>query len=98
VAGGGAIFSPSIAQRGLGYLNPPAPNVPKQVFDELTARERDILELIAQGKTNVEIAQALGLSPKTIRNDISNVLVKVQATDRAKLMLMALEEGLGQSS
>jgi DNA-binding NarL/FixJ family response regulator len=97
VADGGAIFSPGIAQRVLGYLSPPAPNLPKQAFDELTARERGILELIAQGKTNVEIAQALGLSPKTISNNISNVLVKVQATDRAKLMLMALEAGLGQS-
>jgi DNA-binding NarL/FixJ family response regulator len=98
VAGGGAIFSPGIAQRVLGYLNPPAPNLPEQAFDELTARERGILEFIAQGKTNVEIAEALGLSPKTVSNNISNVLVKVQATDRAKLMLMALEAGMGHST
>jgi DNA-binding NarL/FixJ family response regulator len=96
VASGGAIFSPGIAQRVLGYLNAPAPNLPPHAFDELTARERNVLELIAQGKTNVEIAQALGLSPKTVSNNISNVLVKVQATDRAKLMLMALEAGMGK--
>ena len=98
VASGGAIFSPGIAQRVLGYLNAPAPNLPKQVFDELTARERGILELMAQGKTNVEIGEVLGLSPKTVSNNISNVLVKVQATDRAKLMLMALEAGMGRST
>lgn len=98
VANGGAIFSPGIAQRVLGYLHAPEPNLPKNTFDELTAREREILELIAQGKTNSEIAEALSLSPKTVSNNISNVLVKVQATDRAKLMLMALEAGMGSKT
>jgi len=97
VASGGVIFSPGIAQKVMGYLTAPTPDVPGQVFDELTHRERDILELIAQGKTNAEIASELNLSPKTVSNNISNVLLKVQATDRAKLMLMALEAGMGQA-
>jgi DNA-binding NarL/FixJ family response regulator len=96
VANGGAIFSPGIAQRVLGYLNKPEPDLPKNVFDELTSREGEILELLAQGKTNTEIASSMNLSPKTVSNHISNVLLKVQATDRAKLMLMALEAGMGQ--
>lgn len=96
VADGGAIFSPGIAQKVLGYLNAPPPNVSGEIFDELTSREREILEIIAQGKTNTEIATILNLSPKTVSNYISNVLLKVHATDRAKLMLMALEAGLGQ--
>jgi DNA-binding NarL/FixJ family response regulator len=96
VANGGAIFSPGIAQRVLGYLNKPEPDLPKNVFDELTQREGEILELLAQGKTNTEIASSMNLSPKTVSNHISNVLLKVQATDRAKLMLMALEAGMGQ--
>lgn len=96
VANGAAIFSPGIAQKVLGYLNAPPPDVPEQLFDELTSREREILELIAQAKTNAEIAALLALSPKTVSNCISNVLLKVHATDRAKLMLMALEAGLGQ--
>ena len=96
VANGGAIFSPGIAQKVLGYLNAPPPDVPEQLFDELTSREREILELIAQAKTNAEIAAFLVLSPKTVSNCISNVLLKVHATDRAKLMLMALEAGLGK--
>jgi DNA-binding NarL/FixJ family response regulator len=97
VAQGGAIFSPGIAQKVLGYLNAPQPDVSADVFDELTSREREILELIAQGKTNAEIATLLNLSPKTVSNYISNVLLKVHATDRAKLMLMALEAGMGQT-
>jgi DNA-binding NarL/FixJ family response regulator len=96
VANGGAIFSPGIAQKVLGYLHAPPPDVPEQLFDELTSREREILELIAQGKTNAEIASLLNLSPKTVSNNISNVLMKVHATDRAKLMLMALEAGMGK--
>jgi len=96
VASGGVIFSPGIAQKVLGYLTAPASDAPKHLFDELTPREREILEFIAQGKTNAEIATLLSLSPKTVSNNISNVLVKVQATDRAKLMLMALEAGMGK--
>ena len=96
VANGGAIFSPGIAQRVLGYLHTPPPDMPEQLFDELTSREREILELIAQGKTNAEIAILLNLSPKTVSNNTSNVLLKVHAADRAKLMLMALEAGMGK--
>lgn len=96
VADGGAIFSPGIAQRVLSYLNAPLPEDSADIFDELTAREREILELIAQGQTNAEIASTLSLSPKTVSNYISNVLLKVHATDRAKLMLMALEAGMGK--
>jgi DNA-binding NarL/FixJ family response regulator len=98
VTEGGAIFSPGIAQKVLGYLNAPPPNLPEHLFDELSAREREILELIAQAKTNAEIATLLVLSPKTVSNNISNILLKVQATDRAKLMLMALEAGLGNTN
>jgi DNA-binding NarL/FixJ family response regulator len=101
VAGGGVIFSPGIASRVLQYLSgltDPAPHtpLPPHTFDELTNRERSILDLLAHGFSNSEIAQRLALSPKTVSNNISNVLVKLQAADRAKLMLMALEGGLGQ--
>jgi DNA-binding NarL/FixJ family response regulator len=56
-----------------------------------------VLDALAQGLTNPEIASQLGLSPKTVSNYISNVLIKLQAADRAKLMLMALEAGLGKT-
>jgi DNA-binding NarL/FixJ family response regulator len=94
---GGATFSPGIANRVLNYLAAPAPDAPALAFDELTPREREILDLIARGYSNPEIAGRLTLSLKTVSNHISNVLSKVQATDRMKLMLMALEAGLGQT-
>jgi DNA-binding NarL/FixJ family response regulator len=97
VASGGVIFSAGIAQRVIQYLTAPQPPIAKQAFDELTQREREILELIARGHTNTEIAEQLQLSPKTVSNNISNVLLKVQVADRAKLMLLALDAGLGQS-
>ena len=80
----------------LQYLSESPPHAPAQAFDELTGRERDILDLLARGRSNAEIAGRLGLSPKTVSNNVSNVLTKLQATDRAKLMLMALEAGMGQ--
>lgn len=96
VAAGGAVFSPGIAQKVLGYLSTPQVQPTTNLFDELTEREREILEWIAKGKTNAEISTYLNLSVKTVSNYISNVLLKVHATDRAKLMLMALEAGIGQ--
>lgn len=96
VAAGGAVFSPGIAQKVLGYLSTPLVQPTTSLFDELTEREREILEWIAKGKTNSEIAAYLNLSVKTVGNYISNILLKVHATDRAKLMLMALEAGIGQ--
>lgn len=96
VAGGGVVFSASIASRVLQYLSQIPANLPNIAFDELTKREREILELFAQGLTNGEIAQRLSLTSKTVSNNISNVLVKLQVVDRAKLILVALEAGLGK--
>jgi DNA-binding NarL/FixJ family response regulator len=98
VANGGVIFSPGIANRVLQYLSDPPSNLPSTVFDELTSREREILDLLAGGYSNSEIAEQLVLSPKTISNNVSNVLIKLQAADRAKLILMARDAGLGQPS
>ncbi|KAA3643827.1 MAG: DNA-binding response regulator [Chloroflexi bacterium] len=98
VASGGAVFSPGIAAKVLGYLSTLPSNIPHEAFDKLTQRETQIMELMAEGKTNSEIALTLSLSPKTVSNYISNVLLKVHAADRAKLMLMAIEAGMGKKS
>ena len=79
-----AIFSPAIARRLMSYF---AANkikmLPPEVFPELTGREREILDLLAAGCTNSEIAERLVLSSKTIRNHVSNIFSKLQVNDRA---------------
>ena len=79
----------------LRYLAEPPANLPRAVFDELTDRERAVLELLAQGYSNAEVAARLTLSIKTVSNHVSNILTKVQVADRAKLIIMALETGFG---
>ena len=96
VARGGAIFSPGIADKVMRYLSVTSRPLPGSDFEELTGRERAILELLAQGLTNLEIAERLGVSGKTVSNNVSNILSKLQAVDRARLMLIALEAGLGK--
>lgn len=64
-------------------------------FTELTDREFDVLEAMARGKNTDEIAHRLGLTPKTVRNNISNVLVKLGVRDRAAAVAVAHERGVG---
>src|SRR5262249_27989573 len=97
VAGGEAIFSPTIATRLIDFFAAPRPMTPKAVFPELTEREREILGLIAQGESNVEIAARLALSLKTVRNHVSNIFSKLQVADRVQAVIRAREAGLGSS-
>ncbi len=97
VSRGEAIFSPAIAKRLIRYFSPTRAAVtPPQAFPELTDREREILTLLAQGHNNADIAQRLVLSPKTVRNHLSNVFNKLQVADRAQAIIRAREAGLGQ--
>jgi DNA-binding NarL/FixJ family response regulator len=64
-------------------------------FAELTDREREVLELVARGRNNTEIARELFISGKTVRNHVSNVFAKLQVTDRAQAIVRAREAGLG---
>ncbi|MDP9380954.1 MAG: response regulator transcription factor [Chloroflexota bacterium] len=95
VASGEAIFSPAIAQRLMGYFGR-AHSFPPPAFPELTDREYEILTLIAQRRSNSEIAARLVLSPKTVRNHVSNILSKLQVADRTEAMMAARAAGLGQ--
>jgi DNA-binding NarL/FixJ family response regulator len=95
VSSGEAIFSAPIALRLMDYFDNIRPSAPPQAFPELSAREREILNLLAQGDTNGEIAERLVLSPKTVRNHVTNILSKMQVTDRAEAILRAREAGLG---
>jgi DNA-binding NarL/FixJ family response regulator len=69
-----------------------------QVFPELTEREREVLELVAAGLGNHEIARRLVLSEKTVRNHVSAILVKLQVPDRASAVAKARDAGLGANS
>ena len=95
-ANGEAIFSPAIASRMMTFFaNVKQPKLPR-LFPELSNREREILDLIAQGYRNPDIAEKLYLSPKTVRNQVSNILSKLQVADRAQAIIMARDAGLGQ--
>jgi DNA-binding NarL/FixJ family response regulator len=96
VATGQAIFGPGIAQRLMGFFAAPGSNVPPRAFPELTAREEEILALVAAGKNNAEIAGALFLSLKTVQNHVSNIFNKLRVADRAGAVIRAREAGLGQ--
>jgi len=95
VGWGEAIFSPAIATRLIDFFSAPRPAAPPQVFPELTGREREILDLIAQGHSNIEIAARLVLSHSTVRNYVSNIFSKLQVADRAHAIIRAREAGLG---
>ena len=92
---GEAIFSPAIAQRLIHYFAALRPVAADLAFPELTDREREILQLIAQGHSNAEIAERLLLRMKTVQNHVSNIFSKLQVAGRAQAIVRAREVGLG---
>jgi DNA-binding NarL/FixJ family response regulator len=102
VADGDAIFSPSIAERMLHFFaaqptaqSQAAPVSLDPALAELTEREREVLGLIAGGLTNSAIAERLVISPKTVRNYITEIFSKLQVADRAQAIIRARDAGLG---
>ena len=96
VAEGDAYFGAEIARRLTDFFAAPRPSYPAEPFPELTAREREVLDLIAQSHNNARIAKLLYVSPKTVRNHISNIFTKLQIADRTQAILRTREAGLGQ--
>jgi DNA-binding NarL/FixJ family response regulator len=93
VHAGEAIFSPAIGRRLTRFFaNTPTTRAP-ELFPELTDREHDILRLIVTGKTNQQIANQLFLSPKTVRNYVSNILAKLHVHDRSQAIVKAHDAG-----
>ncbi len=96
VAAGEAHFGPEIARRLMSFFSEPSPASAQDIFPELSAREGEILDLIAQGHSNAKIATRLYLSPKTVGNHISHIFTKLQVADRAHAIIRAREAGLGR--
>jgi DNA-binding NarL/FixJ family response regulator len=95
VAAGDAIFGPAVARRLMAYFSRPRPSGTDTPFPELTEREREILELVAQGRSNADITAQLVVSPKTVRNHVSNIFSKLQVRDRSEAIVRAREAGMG---
>ncbi len=95
-ASGEIIFGADLAARMLGFFT--TSSTPPPAFPQLTDRERQVLELVAQGRANVAIAARLSLSHKTVRNHVSNILTKLQVADRAQAIVQARDAGLGLQS
>ncbi len=94
VARGEAIFSPPTAERLIGFFEQQSAPATPEPFPDLTDREREVLTLMAQGLTNAAIAERLVLSPKTVRNHVSNIFSKLGVSDRTQAVILAREAGI----
>ncbi len=96
VAAGDGLLSPRMTRRLIGeFAKRPEPNRAEPVLLEgLTEREREVLEQVARGQSNNEIAESLTISPSTAKTHVSRILMKLDARDRAQLVVIAYETGL----
>jgi DNA-binding NarL/FixJ family response regulator len=96
VAGGEALLSPSVTRQLISEFvsRPGRERRPPAELAELTEREREVLALIATGLSNREIAERLVISPATAKTHVSRILLKLDARDRAQLVVVAYESGL----
>jgi DNA-binding NarL/FixJ family response regulator len=98
VAHGEVIVGPAMARRVADYFAVAASSAGAlaAVLPELTAREHEILDLLVAGRSTAQIASALFVSPKTVRNTVSNIVAKLHVADRAEAIVRAREAGLGR--
>ncbi|MGY2874041.1 DNA-binding NarL/FixJ family response regulator [Marmoricola sp. URHA0025 HA25] len=96
IAAGEVIFGPGIAVRVLHQLNAPPAQATASAFPDLTARELEVLDLLAAATPTAAIARRLEVSTKTVSNHVSNILAKLQVADRTQAAMKAREAGLGQ--
>jgi DNA-binding NarL/FixJ family response regulator len=94
VTRGEALFGPALAARLMNYFAAPRPQAQAELFPELTEREREVLQFIARGRSNGDIAAELVISLKTVRNHVSNIFSKLQVADRAEAIVRAREAGM----
>jgi DNA-binding NarL/FixJ family response regulator len=92
LARGEALFGAGIAARMLQHCGRAATSSP---FPELTERETEVLGLLAAGRDTAGVARRFGVSPKTVGNHVSNIIIELQVSDRSGVMLQARDAGLG---
>lgn len=93
VASGGAVFGPAVAGRLGAIIERGGPT--RRPFPDLTDREHEVLELVAQGRANPDIAGRLGISEKTVRNHVSIIFAKLEVIGRPEAIVRAREAGMG---
>jgi DNA-binding NarL/FixJ family response regulator len=96
VAAGGVVFGAALAARVAAFFARPQEQAVSAPFPMLTAREHEVLDLVAAGMSNAQIAARLFLSQKTVRNHVHAVLSKLQAADRAEAIVRGRDAGLGR--
>ncbi|HWW54785.1 MAG TPA: response regulator transcription factor [Acidimicrobiales bacterium] len=100
VAGGDGLLSPRMTRQLIQEFakRPENARVDPLVLEVLTERERGVLEQVARGLSNIEIAQQLNISPSTAKTHVSRILMKLEVRDRAQLVVLAYETGLVPAS
>ncbi|WP_280414886.1 response regulator transcription factor [Nocardia carnea] len=96
VAGGEALLAPTVTRRLIAEvtMRRSARRTPSPALAALTPREREILELVARGMSNTEIAEALFIAEQTVKTHVSKVFTKLDLRDRAQAVVLAYESGL----
>ncbi|MFC4337140.1 response regulator [Salininema proteolyticum] len=97
IAGGDAVVAPSLTRRLLdkfvGHLPDENASAPREL-DQLTDREREVLRLVAEGRTNGEVAEELFLAESTVKTHLGRILAKIGARDRVQAVIFAYDTGL----
>ncbi len=94
VAAGDALLSPSVTRRVIKQFTKLPPRTPPTGFDELTSREHEVLQLLAQGLSNTEIGTQLYIGETTVKTHVTRVLQKLDVRDRAQAIVVAYRTGL----
>ena len=94
VAEGGSLFAPSVTRRLIEQFARPAPRRRPPALDELTAREQEVLRLVARGRSNAEIAADLVVSEHTAKTHVASILQKLELRNRVQAVVLAYETGL----
>jgi DNA-binding NarL/FixJ family response regulator len=97
VAAGDALLSPTVTKRVIEQFTRSTRPAPPKAVDELTAREREILRLIASGLSNAEIGSALFIGETTVKTHVTHILSKLNLRDRVQAVVLAYQTGLFES-